>query len=101
MMCDFGCMLEIYETMVARRKYNRERVLATGWLFGGIERREGGEFRYFVRLAYDRGAMHLAHLIRQHVAIGTHIMPDGWGAYYGLLRLSHTCRVVIHDDNFD
>ena len=95
-----GCIVEIDETMVFRRKYNRGRVLAAGWLFGGIERREDGEFRCFVRLVYDRSAEHLTHIIRQHVALGTHIMTDGWRAYSELSRLGYSHSVVIHEDNF-
>lgn len=95
-----GTVVEIDETMVVKRKYDRGRMLAAGWLFGGIERREDGEFRCFVCLVYDRSATHLTHLIRQHVALGTHIMTDGWGAYSGLSTMGYQHSVVVHNENF-
>jgi hypothetical protein len=39
-----GSVVELDETHVVRRKYNRGRMLEAGWLFGGIERREDGVF---------------------------------------------------------
>ena len=32
-----GKTVELDETVVVKRKYNRGRMLAAGWLFGGIE----------------------------------------------------------------
>ena len=33
-----GCIVEIDETLVVRKKYNKGRDLVQTWLFGGIER---------------------------------------------------------------
>lgn len=93
-------VVEIDETMAVKRKYNRGRTLAAGWLFGGIERRSDGEFRCFLRLVYNRSAPHLTFLIREHVALGTHIITDGWGAYTGLSGMGYRHSVVIHEENF-
>lgn len=93
-------VVEIDETMVVKRKNNRGRMLAAGWLFGGIERRNDGEFRCFLRLVYNRSAPHLTYLIRQHVAVGTHIITDGWAAYAGLPEMGYQHSVVIHEENF-
>lgn len=95
-----GCTVEIDETMAVKRKYNRGRMLSAGWLFGGIERRDDGVFRCFMRLVYDRSETHLCTLIRQHVAPGTHIMTDGWGAYRNLVSMGYSHSVVVHDDHF-
>jgi hypothetical protein len=95
-----GAVVEIDETVVVKRKYNRGRVLRDGWLFGGIERRDDGIFNSFLCLVYDRSAPHLTHLIRQHVAPGTHIITDGWAAYSRLSEHGYTHSVVIHEDNF-
>ena len=95
-----GRIVEIDETLAVKRKYNRGRVLAAGWLFGGIERRDDGQFNCFVRLVYDRSELHLTHLIQEHVAPGTHIMTDGWVAYRNLSSRGYTHSVVVHDDNF-
>lgn len=95
-----GNIVEIDETLVVKRKYNRGRALAAGWLFGGVERRDDEEFRCFMCVVYDRSEAHLTHLIRQHVLPGTHIMTDGWAAYANLSSMGYTHSVVIHDDNF-
>lgn len=71
-----GTVVEIDETVVVKRKYNRGRVLKDGWLFGGIERRNDGVFNSFLCLVYDRSAPHLTHLIMQNVAPGTHIITS-------------------------
>jgi hypothetical protein len=95
-----GCVVELDETMVVKRKYNRGRVLAAGWLFGGIERREDGQFKCFMRLIYNRSGDHLKFLIRQHVALGTHIITDGWSGYTGLAEMGYQHSVIIHEENF-
>lgn len=95
-----GRVVEIDETVIVKRKYNRGRVLRDGWLFGGIERRDDGVFNSFLCVVYDRSAPHLTHLIRQHVAPGTHIITDGWAAYNRLSEHDYTHSVVIHEDNF-
>lgn len=95
-----GCTVEIDETMAVKRKYDRGRALAAGWLFGGIERRHDGQFNCFIRLVYNRSETHLTHLIQEHVAAGTHIMTDGWAAYRNLSSRGYTHSVVVHEDNF-
>jgi hypothetical protein len=95
-----GQIVEIDETLIVRRKYNRGRVLRSGWLFGGIERRNDGQFKCFMRMVYDRSSSHLLHLIRQHVLPETHIITDGWGAYNNLASIGYQHSVVIHEENF-
>jgi len=95
-----GSTVEIDETMAVERKYNRGRMLRAGWLFGGIERRDDGPFKCFIRMVYDRSEAHLTHLILEHVAPGTHIMTDGWAAYCNLSSSGYTHSVVVHEDNF-
>lgn len=95
-----GCIVEIDETMVVKRKNNQGRLLSQGWLFGGIERRIDGIFKSFLRLVYDRSEAHLTHWIRRHVAPGTHIITDGWAAYRNLSNMGYTHSVVIHEQNF-
>jgi IS1 family transposase len=95
-----GTIVEIDETLVVKRKYERGRVLSEGWLFGGIERRADGVFNCFMRVVYNRSEPHLTHLIRQHVAPGTLIMTDGWAAYSNLDSMGYLHQVVVHEDNF-
>ena len=95
-----GSTVEIDETLAVKRKNNTGRVLAAGWLFGGIERRSDSEFRCFMCLVYNRSEAHLTHLIRQHVAPGTTIVTDGWAAYRNLGTAGYTHHIVIHEENF-
>lgn len=95
-----GSVVELDETLAVKRKNNQGRILYAGWLFGGIERRNDGQFNCFVRMVYDRSEAHLTHLIRQHVALGTHIITDGWSAYRNLSLLGYSHSVVIHEQNF-
>jgi hypothetical protein len=93
-------VVEIDETHIVRRKYDRGRQLQARWLVGGIERRTDGQFRAFFVIVYNRSGPHLKHLIQQHVVPGTHIITDGWPGYAGLSDLGYTHSVVIHEDNF-
>jgi hypothetical protein len=95
-----GTTVEIDETLVVKRKYDRGRMLAEGWLFGGIERRTDSHFRCFLCVVYNRSEPHLLHLIRQHVLPGTRIITDGWGAYRNLASFGYIHDVVIHEQNF-
>lgn len=95
-----GTIVELDETLAVKRKYEQGRMLRAGWLFGGIERRDDGEFKCFMKLVYDRSEAHLTHFIRTHVAPGTHIMTDGWSAYRNLASMGYTHSVVIHEENF-
>jgi hypothetical protein len=50
-----GQVVEIDETMVARRKYNVGRVVEKSWVFGGILRQDGdGAFSCFIEVVTDR-----------------------------------------------
>lgn len=97
-----GVTVEIDETLAVKRKYNRGRMVRDGWLFGGIERRDDGVFKCFMRLVYDRSAPNLCHLIREHILPGTHIISDGWPAYANLATMGYQYQhsVVIHTENF-
>jgi hypothetical protein len=95
-----GRTVEIDETLAVKRKYNRGRRVRDGWLFGGIERCDDGDFKCFMRLVYNRSEPQLIHLIREHVWPGTHIISDGWGAYANLSSMGYTHSVVNHSENF-
>ena len=95
-----GNTVEIDETLAIKRKNNQGRILSAGWLFGGIERRNDGQFNCFIRMVYDRSEAHLTHLVRKHVAPGTHIITDGWGAYRNLSNIGYLHSVIIHEENF-
>lgn len=95
-----GSVVEIDETLLIKRKYNRGRMVSNGWHFGGIERRNDGLFRCFVILVYDRSEAHLTYIIQNRIALGTHIMSNGWAAYRNLSLNGYIHTVVNHSENF-
>lgn len=95
-----GEYVEIDETVIVKRKYDRGRLLKEGWLFGGIQRTMDGSFKCFMRIVYNRSEAHLVHIIKQHVLPGTHIITDGWSAYQNLVNYGYKHSVVIHENNF-
>ncbi|PIO56247.1 hypothetical protein TELCIR_22354 [Teladorsagia circumcincta] len=96
----FGCEVEIDETLVTKRKYNRGRwVRRHQWLFGGIERGSG---RAFLRLVRRRDASTLLRLIMKYIRPGTTILSDCWRAYSQIAALPNAYRhlQVNHQLNF-
>uniref|UniRef100_A0A914HUB0 Transposase n=1 Tax=Globodera rostochiensis TaxID=31243 RepID=A0A914HUB0_GLORO len=66
-----GIVVEIDETCIVRRKYNRGRLRgnANEWLFGGVERGTNGQ-RAFMVPVLRRRAQDLLPLIEQYIAPG-------------------------------
>lgn len=93
-------IVEIDETMLCRRKYNRGRMASQIWLFGGIERSTVGTGRAFAEIVADRTQSTLIEIIQRRILSGTMIMSDGWGAYRNLSRYGYRHGVVNHSKNF-
>ena len=99
-----GVTVKIDETLIAKRKYNRGRVLAQVWLFGGIERVSKKSF--IVPLVgplgeagrRDRGT--LLPLIQQYIRPGSVVISDQWGAYNKLSDFGYTHHTINHSENF-
>ncbi len=71
-------IVEIDETLMCKHKYNRGRILNDVWILGGICREDGKVFAIVVK---NRNAETLWEEIITHIAPGTIIMSDSWGAY--------------------
>ena len=73
-----GVEVQIDETLVAKRKYNKGRMVEQRWLVGGVcpVQRRG-----FVQFVPDRSRETLDPIIMQYIAPGSHIKSDGWSAY--------------------
>lgn len=99
-----GIVVEIDETLIVRRKYERGRVLSQVWLFGGIERVRKKKF--VVPLVgplgeaerRDKGT--LLPLIQKYIRAGSVIVSDEWGAYHNLKDLGYTHYTINHSENF-
>ncbi|XP_035901823.1 uncharacterized protein LOC118507446 [Anopheles stephensi] len=94
-----GLTVEIDESVVTKRKYNRGRMADNNqvWLIGGIcwETRD-----IFLELVQKRDATTLHSIIMRHVAPGSTILTDGWRAYNGLENNGYTHAMVNHSENF-
>lgn len=73
-----GIVVQIDESVIAKRKYNRGHHVAERWVFGGYDcRRKVG----FLEEVEDRTAATLLPLIQHHIAPGSIIHSDCWPAY--------------------
>ena len=96
-----GRVVEIDESLLARRKNNRGRVVQQRWVFGGLDAAAQQGFLEFVP---NRTARTLLPIIRQHILPGTMIYSDCWRAYTGIPRIPVVPRyeheTVNHSRNF-
>ena len=97
-----GKIVEIDESLVFRRKYNRGRLIKEVWVVGAMERgRSGAQTnKFFIQIVSNRNQMTLTNLILQYILPGTHLISDGWAAYRRLERYGYSHSRVIHQENF-
>jgi transposase-like protein len=74
-------VVEIDESKLGQRKFNRGHPFKGQWVFGGVERHSGRTF--FVPVP-DRSAETLVAVIRDWIEPGTTVISDCWGAYQNL-----------------
>ncbi|PSN35446.1 hypothetical protein C0J52_06616 [Blattella germanica] len=89
-----GCVVQVDESVVTRRKYNRGRLVKVVGIYDTSLRRG------IVLFVSRRGRQTLVPLIRDYVLPGTTIYTDGWSGYTGLNRAGYTHMVVNHKDHF-
>jgi hypothetical protein len=97
------CYVEIDESKIGKRKYNRGRMVDGTWKIGMIERRNDGElgrFRIEICPNNERNEENLVELIRKLVVVGSNIETDGWASYQNLDLHGYHHRTVIHDRQF-
>lgn len=94
-----NCTVEIDESRVTKRKYNRGRTSTNNqvWVVGGICR-ETKEF--FIERVERRDKDTLHPIIVRNVAEQSRIMTDCWRAYYGLINQGFTHGTVNHSEYF-
>lgn len=92
--------VEIDETCISKRKYNRGRmIIAQQWFFGGVER---GTENCFIVPVNQRNAQTLLPILQQYVLPGTTIVSDFWRAYINISNLpeNYTHLCVNHQLHF-
>ena len=74
-----GIVVEIDETKLGKRKYNRGHRVEGVWIVCGVERTK--EKRYFAIEVNNRDAPTISNIIDKYVARGSIIYTDKWKAY--------------------
>lgn len=92
-----GVVVEIDESLFARRKNNVGRVVPEQWVFGGYEpaTKQG-----FLVPVPARDAATLLPIIRQWIAPGSVIWSDMWAAYNQIGNIGYQHGTVNHTLNF-
>ena len=106
-----GIIVEINETAISRRKYNRGRMVKTVWVFGGIERVSKKSF--IIPLITDEAEADnpdiiprtknvLVEAIKKYILPGSIVYSDMWKGYdtIGTLDYGYTHRRVNHSKEF-
>ena len=84
-----GCIIEIDESVVTKRKYNRGKRVVSKWVLGIYDKsRKFGLVRYVEK----RDQKTLIPIIQKHVLRGTEIWTDEWKAYSKLKKLGYIHR---------
>ena len=97
-----GEIVEIDESMLSKRKYNRKRSLNQVWVFGGIVR--GKPLECFIEVVESRNRPVLLDVINRRSKPGSTISSDSWRAYSNLTELLpekdfEEHKVVNHSEN--
>ncbi|XP_070155171.1 uncharacterized protein [Polyergus mexicanus] len=92
-----GCIVEIDEAKIGKRKYNRGRIVKGQWVFGAFERESK---RTFIVPVNDRSELTLLNIIHRRIAPGTTIYSDCWRAYFNLKNEGFNHFMVNHSENF-
>jgi len=92
-----GIIVQIDESVVAKRKYHVERMVDQQWVFGlyDTDKRVG-----HIQLVDDRSANTLIPIIQKYVLPGTTIYSDQWPAYRNLNNLGYIHSTINHSQNF-
>ena len=94
-----GHIVEIDESKIGKRKYNRGRMVEGSWILGMIDCTTG-DFRLEICPDNKRDKQTLNTLIRKHVLPGTEIHTDEWKGYVDLEKLGYIHKTVNHSVNF-
>ncbi|GFR08180.1 putative transposase-like protein [Trichonephila clavata] len=92
-----GKTVEVDESKIGKRKYNRGHFVEGQWVFGGVERETG---RCFLVAVHDRTAETLLGLIESWIEPGTTVISDCWKSYERLSERGYNHLTVNHSLEF-
>ena len=93
-----GVTVEIDETKLGKRKYNKGHRVEGVWVLVGVERSE--ERKIFLRILPNRTAKTLEEMILRHVLPGTTIITDCGRGYNTLESHGYIHQTVNHSRTF-
>ena len=94
-----GIIVEIDESLLSKRNYNRGRLVGQQWVFGAITR-DTPVFQCIVELVPDRSQETLLEVIKRRIRPGSIIMSDCWKSYDCLEANGYRHYNVNHSENF-
>ena len=91
--------VQIDETLMSKRKYNKGRLLSDVWIFGGICQETNEVFATIVK---DRSQNTLMPLIHKYIKEFSIIHSDNWKSYIHINELPTIYQhyTVVHNENF-
>ena len=92
-----GHVVQIDESVITKRKYNRGRLVKEVWIVGIYDTLLK---RGVIEYVEYRDADTLTELIRKYVAPGTTVYTDQWRGYSRLRAAGYEHRTVNHSTNF-
>jgi hypothetical protein len=93
-----GIRVELDETKLGKRKFNRGHRVEGVWVFGGVE--ITNERKVFLCIVDRRDAHTLRSQILKYVRRGSIIVTDFWRGYLGLEELGYVHHRVNHSEGF-
>lgn len=92
-------IVEIDETVISRRKFNRGRIIKQQWLFGCIER---GTNNFLLKRINGRSKKVLEEVINDCILEDSTVMSDCWSSYLSIFgdRADIEHYTVNHSKNF-
>lgn len=99
-------IVEVDESKIAKRKYNRGHRVEGAWIIGGVERsmlknkiKNENKKTFFVPIK-ERNIDNIDLIIKKYVKKGTTIYTDLWKGYNNLKNIGYKHMTVNHSKNF-
>ena len=93
-----GVVVEVDETKLGKRKYNRGHRVDGVWVFCAVEKTT--ERKVFLKILENRTSETLASLILEHIRPGSIVNTDGWRGYLDISAHNYEHLVVNHSIEF-
>ena len=93
-----GHIVQVDESKLGKRKYERGRIVEGVWIFGMVDD-DTNEIRLEICADNKRDEATLEMMIR-NVEVGSVVVSDGWKGYVNLPKYGFTHFTVNHSENF-